>query len=230
MKPKGCFLFFLTHLDIREVSADDTIHDTPDIGDGVLVVNLDTKLLTNKATSTLAAEQVLGSYGLDNVGVNGLQLHLNGVFGIGAIVLEAVNGPRTLDLSAGFLNLINEDTLNLALVNQSGERVTSIDEAGATGPATSAADTRAIAFGVPESNIVHLGGLISHDRALQTKVAQDLGGTWLDSISTASGGWYRTVVDVLDLVAPAGHTKGQQQAHRAGADDDNVIRLLHHIC
>jgi len=225
-----CFFSFFTYLDIREVSADNTVHDTPDIGNGVLVVNLDTKLFTNKATSTLTAEEVLGADSLNNVGVNALQLHLNGVIGIGAIVLEAVDGPRTLDPSASLLNLINENALDLTLVNEGGKRITSIDETRAAGPATSAADTRAITLGVPEGNIVDLSGLISHDRALQTKVAQDLCGTRLDSISTASGGRHRTVVDVLDLVAPAGHTKGQQQAHWAGADDDNVIRLLHHVC
>lgn len=33
---------------------------------------------------------------------------------------------------------------------------------------------------------------------------------------------------MLDFVAPSRHTKRQQQADRASADNDNVILLLHH--
>lgn len=126
-------------------------------------MNLDTKLLTDEAASTLATEQVLGAHILDDVGVQALQVDLNRIFGVGAIVVEANNGPWSFDLCASLLNLIQKHTLDLSLVNKGGERVTGVNESGAAGPAAGAADTRAVALGVPEGNVVHLGGLVSHD-------------------------------------------------------------------
>jgi hypothetical protein len=199
----------IAHLDIREVSADNTVHDTPNVGDGVLVVDLDIELFTDEAASTLTTEQVFGADGLNDVGINALQLHLDGVIGVGAIVLESVNSPGTLDLATGLLDLVNEDALDLTLVDKGGERIAGVDETRAAGPAASAADASAISLGVPKGNIVHLGGLICHDGALEAKVSQNLSRTRLNSVGAASGGRYRTVVDVLDLVAPAGHTEGQ---------------------
>jgi hypothetical protein len=49
----------LSYLDIGEVGADDTVHNTPDVGNGVLVVNLDAELLTDKAAGTLPNEYLI---------------------------------------------------------------------------------------------------------------------------------------------------------------------------
>lgn len=167
------------------------------------MVDLDTKLLTNEAAGTLATEQVLGAYILDDVGIQALQVDLNRVLSIRAIVLESNDGPWPLDSCAGLLNFIQEHALDLALVNQGGERVAGVNETGATRPAASAADARAVTLGIPESNVIDLGRLVSHDRALQPKVAQDLGRSRLDTVGATSSGRHWAVVDVLHLVTPS---------------------------
>lgn len=65
-----------SYLDIGEVGPDNTVHDTPNVRDGVLVANLNTKLFANEAASTLTTEQVLGANGLDDVGVQTLEVNL----------------------------------------------------------------------------------------------------------------------------------------------------------
>lgn len=139
------------------------------------MVNLNFKLLTNKAASTLTTEEVLGAHVLDHVGVQRLQADFDRVVDVGTVVLEADDGPRTLNLDTGLGNLVKEDALDLTLVDQGGEGVASVDEAGAARPAASAADTRAITLGVPESDVVDLGRLEGHDSALQAQVAQNFG-------------------------------------------------------
>jgi hypothetical protein len=127
------------------------------------VVDLDVELLTDEAACTFTTEEVLGADVLNHVGIQALEIDLDRVVGVGAIVLEANNGPRTLNLCASLLNLVQEDTLDLTLVNKGGKRVAGVNEAGATGPTASAANTGSVSLGVPESNIVDLGGLVSHD-------------------------------------------------------------------
>jgi hypothetical protein len=139
------------------------------------VVNLDIELLTDEASGTLSTEQVLGADILNHIAIQALQVDLNGVVGVGAIILETNNGPWALDLCTSLFNFIQEDTLDLTLVNEGGERIAGVNEAGATGPAASAANTGSVGLGVPESNIIDLGRFVGHDRALQTKVTQDLG-------------------------------------------------------
>lgn len=70
------------------------------------MVDLDIKLLTNEAAGTLATEQVLGAYILDDVGIQTLQVNLNRVISVGTIVLEANDGPWPLHSCAGLLNFI----------------------------------------------------------------------------------------------------------------------------
>lgn len=50
------------HFDIRKVCAYHAIHDTPYVGDGVLVMNGYIELIADKGFGTLAAEEVFGSY------------------------------------------------------------------------------------------------------------------------------------------------------------------------
>lgn len=138
------------------------------------MVDLDTELFTDKATGTLTAEEVLGADGLDHIGVDALQLDLNGVVGIGTVVVEAVDGPWALNAGSGLLDLVNEDALDLTLVDQGGEGIAGVNEAGAARPATGAVNTSAVTVGVPEGNVIDLGRLVGHDRALQAQVAQDL--------------------------------------------------------
>lgn len=110
-------------------------------------------------------------------------------------------------------------------MNKGGERVSRIDEARAAGPVASSLNALSVGARVPERDIVHLGGVVGHNIALQPQVAQDFGGSWLDAIGATSGGRHGAVVDVLHLVAPAGHAKREKDANGACAHDDNVIFL-----
>jgi len=69
------------------------------------VVDLDSKLFPNKTASTLTAEEVLGTNVLDHVGVQRLELYLNGVGLVCTVVLKTGNCPRALDNRSSLLNL-----------------------------------------------------------------------------------------------------------------------------
>ena len=143
-----------TNLDIREVCSDNTIHDTPHVCNGILVAHLHTQLVPDKAAGTLTTEQVLGADRLGLRAIHVRQADLNRVIGILSIVLEPGNGPRPLDLSAVLLNVLDEDPLDEALVQERGEWVPRIDEAGATRPGARPVDS--VGVGVPECDLVHL--------------------------------------------------------------------------
>lgn len=68
------------------------------------MVDLDSKLFPNKTASALTAEEVLGADVLDHVGVQRLELHLNGVGLVRTIVLETGDRPRALDSRSSLLN------------------------------------------------------------------------------------------------------------------------------
>lgn len=184
------------------------------------------KLFANKAASTLTAEQVLSAHRLHHVGIQTLELHLNGVGRIVAVILESCDRPRPLDSRASLLDLLQKDALDLTLVQESGEWISGVDEPGTTGPAAGATDTLLIGQRIPESHIVHLGGLVGHHLALQAQVTQDFNRSRLNTVRATSGRGHGPVVDVLDLVAPTGHTKRQQDAHWACPNNHNIIFLL----
>lgn len=217
---------YATYLDIREVGAHDAIHHTPDVRDRVLVADGNPKLFANKAASPLPTEQVLGAHGFDHVGVQTLKLHLSGVGRVVAVILESRDRPRTLDSRASFLDLVQKDTLDLPLVQQGGEGISGVDESRTAGPAARASDTLLIGQRIPESHIVHLGRVVRHHLAFQTQIAQDFNRSRLDTVCATCGCRHRPVVDMLDLVAPTGHTKRQQDAHRACPNNHNIIFLL----
>lgn len=189
-------------------------------------MDLDAQLLSNKAAGTFTTEKVLAADGLDHIGVDALQLDLDGVGLVQAVVLEANNGPGSIDGGTSLLDLVKEDALDLTLVDEGGERVSGVDEARAAGPASSAVDSLVTGEGIPESDIVDLGGLIGHNLALQAQVAEDLSRAGLDSVGAASGGGYGSVIDVLNLVAPTRHAQRQENANGASAHNDDIILLL----
>jgi hypothetical protein len=137
-------------------------------------MDLDAELLSDKAASALATEEVLGANGLDDVCINALERHLDGIVLVHAIVLERNDSPRSLNSCASLLNLVNENSLNLALVDEGGERVSCVNESRAAGPASGAIDTLAFGKRIPESDIVHLSWLVSHNLTLQTQVPENL--------------------------------------------------------
>lgn len=215
-----------SYLHVREVRPDYTIHNTPHVGNGVLVVNLDTKLVSDQALGTLTTEKILCADGLNQVCIQGLQRDLDWIGWVRTIVLEARDCPGTLDSRSSFLNLLQEDSLDFALMHKSGKWVSGVDESGATGPAASPMDTFSVGEGVPESYIIHLGGLVCHDLAFETQVPKNLGRARLNTVCATSGGGDRAVVNMLDLVTPSRHAKGQQNPYRTCAHNDNIILLL----
>lgn len=214
------------YLNIREIGANNTIHDTPDIRDWVLVADLDLKLIPNQAPGTLAAEEVLGADVLNHVRVQALEIHLNGIGWVLAVVIETSDRPGSVDSRPGLFDLVQENPLNLTLVDKGGERISGVDKSRARGPAPTSVNTFAIGERIPESNIVHLRGLVRHDLTLEAQIPEDLGGTRLDTVGTASRGGNRAVIDMLHLVAPSRHTEGQQDANRTCAHDHNIVFLL----
>lgn len=189
-------------------------------------MDLDSKLLPNKTASTLTTEEVLGTDVLDHIGVQRLELHLNGVGLVRTIVLETEDCPRTLDGRSSLLDFLQESTLDLALVDKSREGVPGVDETGATGPAAGAVDTLLVGQRIPEGDIVDLGGVIGHNLALNAQVAKDFNRPGLNTVGATSSGRHGAVVDVLNLVSPSRHAKRQQDTYGASAHDHDVILFL----
>jgi hypothetical protein len=98
------------------------------------------------------------------------------------------------------LNILDECPLDQALVEQRGERIPRINELGTTCPSPRPVNSL---FGrVPKSHFVHLCGLILHDLALESHVAEEIQASRLDTIRSSCGCGFGAVVDVLDLVTP----------------------------
>ncbi len=210
------------HLDIGEVGLDNAVHDTPHVGNGVLVLDANLELVADEGARTLAAEQVLGLDGLLALAIDVLEVNGDGVLGVGLLVRgEALDGPGALDLDAVLLEVANEDALDQTLVEEGGEGVASVDEARARGPGAGAGDAgAAVLGGVPESDLVDTGGLVGHDGGLEPHVPEQVEGAGLDAIGTAGGGGLGAVVNVLDLVAPPRQAGRQHQADGAGTNND----------
>lgn len=163
-----------SYLNIREVCSHDAVHDTPDIRDGILMVDLDAELFSDKTASALTTEEVLGTNSLNDVCIDALERHLDGIVLVRAIVLEPDDRPGPLNSRASLLDFVNKDSLDLALVDEGSERVSCVDEPRAARPASGAVDTLAFGKRIPESDIVHLSWLVSHDLTLQAQVPKYL--------------------------------------------------------
>jgi len=111
-------------------------------------------------------------------------------------------------------------------VDKSREGVPGVDETRATGPAAGAVDTLLIGQGIPESDIVDLCGIVGHNLALDTQVAQDFDRPRLNTVGATSSGRHGAVVDVLDLVSPSRHAKRQQDTDGASAHNHDIIVFL----
>ena len=86
------------HLDVREVGSDNTVHNTPNMGYGVLVSYLNLELLPHKAPRAFATEEIFGLHSLSHITVEVLQLHLDGIIRVGIIRFEASDRPRSLNM------------------------------------------------------------------------------------------------------------------------------------
>lgn len=190
------------------------------------MVDLDSKLLSDKAPGTFAAEKVLGPYNLHNVRVKAFELHLDRIVLIETVILEADNGPGSLNGCSGLFDFIQENPLDLALMNERGERVPCVDEPRTTGPTSGSVNPLAVGKGIPERDVVDLCRVVRHDLALQAEISKNFGGARLNTVGTASCCGHRAIVNMFDLVSPSGHAEGQEQPNRACAHDDNVVFLL----
>lgn len=186
------------------------------------MVNGDAQLLPHEGPGALAAKEVLGPNFFCGSAIHMGKLDVDRVLGVLALVRSEVRDrPGALDLDTVLLEVRDEDPLDKALMQESREGVAGVDEAGAARPGACARD--ALADGVPESHLVHAGGLVLHDVALQAHVAEEVQGPGLDAIGTASGGGFGAVVDVLDLVAPASQAGRQHEADGAGSHNDCAL-------
>lgn len=137
----------------------------------ILVDHLNAQLLPDKTPSTLPAEQVLGSDSLLCCAIKMRQLDFDGISLVSAIVLESLDRPRPLDFASMCLNISNKRPLNHALVEQSGERVSCVDELGTASPGTGSMD--ALLGRIPESNLIYLCRFVIHNLGLETHVSQE---------------------------------------------------------
>lgn len=189
------------------------------------MVDLNAKLLPDKASRTFTTEQVLGPHRFDDVRVEILELYLNRICLVFTVILEANNGPGSKDGRPGLLHLIQEHSFDLSLVHECRKGVSRVDEARAAGPATSAVDTFSTGLRIPEGDIIDLCRLVCHQLAFQTEVSEDLDGTRLDAICATRRRRYRTIVNVLDLIAPSGQAQRQEKSNGTSANNDYIIGL-----
>lgn len=132
---------------------------------GVLVLDADTELFPHKGAGSLAAKEVLGADRLARAAIHMLQLHLHGIIWVlGLVGGEALDGPRPLDFDAVLREIVEEDALDVALVEEGGEGVPGVDEARAACPGAGPLDTAAVIRRVPKGNFVDTGGLVGHER------------------------------------------------------------------
>lgn len=124
----------ILYLDIREVRPDDTIHNTPNVCNGVLVDHFDAQLISDKAPCAFSTEQVFGADSFCRFSVHMCEIDLNRIGRVLAIVLETGNCPWSLDVVASLLNVLDKHTLDQALVEQCGEGISGINEFRATRP------------------------------------------------------------------------------------------------
>lgn len=194
----------LAHLDIREISLDNSIHNTPNMSYWVFVLDPYLQLLTDKRSRSFSTKQVLGSHGFSRSAINVLQFDLDGVVGIRLLInVEALDGPRSLYLRSVLLEVGNEDALYETLVQESSKRVSRINEAGTASPCACPGDAFAILRRVPEGHFEDPCRLVCHDGGLESHVPEQVQRTRLDAIGATCWRWLCPIVDVFNLVAPS---------------------------
>jgi hypothetical protein len=192
------------HLDIGEVGLNDAVHDAPYVGDGVLMLNPNLELVADEGSSALPTKQVLGFDRLFEGAVDVFQLNTYGIIRVLLLIgSEPLDGPGPLNLDAVFLEVANEDTLNMALVKESGKGVPGINETRAAGPGAGSDDALAVLGGIPEGDFVDTGRLVSHDGRFEPHIPEQIERARLDAVGPASGRRLGPVVNVLDLVTPS---------------------------
>lgn len=154
-----------SYLNIWEISDYNTIHDPPNMRNGVFMLDPYPQLLSDETLGTFPTKQILCPHRLPDVGVEILQIHLHGVVHIVSIVMEADNRPRPFHRGAVLLDLIQKHLLDPTLVNQGGKGVSCIDEARAAGPVSRAAYPLPVGQGIPERNVVDASRLVGHQLA-----------------------------------------------------------------
>ena len=104
------------HFDVWEIGSDNSVHDTPDMGDGVFVGYANAEFLSHEASCAFTAEKVLGFNGLNNIAVKALQSDLDWIVRILSIILEIMYCPRSVYFCTMLLNVFDEYSLYQALM------------------------------------------------------------------------------------------------------------------
>ena len=154
-----CWVKQSTYLDIRKIRLHNPIHHTPNIRNGILVLNPNIQLIPHKRPRTLPTKEILGTNRLSIIPIYVLQVHSDGVLAL-ALILKPGNRPRPLHFNAILGQVIEKHALNVALVQQRREGIPRIDELGTASPCACAGDARARLTGVPEGDFVDAGGLV----------------------------------------------------------------------
>lgn len=123
---------------------------------------LNSKLFTNETPGSFSAEEVLCPDSLNDVCVEILEIHFDRICLVLAIIVEANNGPRTLDGGSSFFDLGQEHPFDFALVDKGGKRISRVNESRAAGPGSGAVDAFTSRERVPECDIIDLCRLICH--------------------------------------------------------------------
>lgn len=106
----------LSYFDIRKVCPHNTVHYTPHVCNGVLVLYRNVQLRSDETPRTLATEEIFGPHCFFLLGVYVLQIHLNRIYGIRSVILEAGNSPWSLQFGPILGHLADKHPLDQALV------------------------------------------------------------------------------------------------------------------
>lgn len=210
-----------SYLDVWEIRLDNPVHDTPDMRYRIFVGDADLELVSHEGFPALSAEEVLCPDRFPRRTVDMFQLDLDGVLRVGRLIdTEALDGPGSLYLGTVFLHVGDENALDETLVQEGGEGVPGIDEAGAACPRAGPGDALAVPWGVPEGDLVDSCRLVGHDVGFETHVPEQIQRPGLDAICATRRGGLGSVVNMFDLVPPSCQAGREHEPYRPSAYDD----------
>ena len=149
-----------TYLDVRKVCSDYTIHHSPYMRDGILVMNLDAELLSYEGFGAFPTEEIFCSDCFLCFVVDMGKVDLHWIDGVTAIFLEAGDSPWSLNVDGILTQVLDEDPLDQTLMQQSRKRVSRINETWTARPGPRPSDTPPFCCRIPERNLIHLQVLL----------------------------------------------------------------------
>lgn len=164
--------------------------------------DLNTQLLTDEASRTFSAIKVFCTDGFRHIAVDILQFDFNGIVWIGMIGCKSRDGPRSLQDCSVLLDILDKHSFNQTLMEERCEWITGIEKIRTTCPGARSYNL-SLGSRIPERDFVYSRGVVSENLGFQSQVLENLDGSGLNTICSSGGGWYRSVIDMLDLVTPS---------------------------